>query len=174
MAKFNKLYIMVGVPGSGKSTWIDKHKAAFKTPYKIVSRDKIRFSLVSEDEPYFSKEDEVFKVFIKEIKDGLADGLDVYADATHLSGFSRGKLLRALGSSIKDTKIEAIVIKTSLNTAITQNNLREGRSFVPKSVVRRMYTQLEEPTLEEGFDKIWIYQNENNNENRYIVYQKED
>lgn len=174
MAKSNKLYIMVGVSGSGKSTWIDKHKAAFKTPYKIVSRDKIRFSMVAEDEEYFSKENDVFKTYVKEIKDGLAEGLDVYADATHLSGFSRGKLLRALGSSIKDTKIEAIVIKTSLNTAIAQNDQREGRAFVPKSVIRRMYTQLEEPTLEEGFDKIWIYQNENNNENRYIVYQKED
>ena len=30
---------------------------------RIVSRDEIRFALVAEDEPYFSREDEVYECF---------------------------------------------------------------------------------------------------------------
>ena len=155
MAKFNKLYMMVGVPGSGKSTWILNHQAKFKRPYKVVSRDQIRFSLVGEDEEYFSKEKEVFEKFVEAIKEGLDSDLDVYADATHLNEASRSKLLRALGTSLKGVKVEAIVIRPPFNTIIEQNAQRSGREFVPLSVIRRMNYQFTMPTEEEGFDRIW-------------------
>lgn len=155
MAKFNKLYMMVGVPGSGKSTWILNHQAKFKRPYKVVSRDQIRFSLVKEDEEYFSKEKEVFNKFVKEIKEGLDSDLDVYADATHINEASRSKLLRALGSSLKGVKVEAIVVKSSFDTIIKQNAQRTGREFVPLSALRRMNGSFTMPTEEEGFDRIW-------------------
>lgn len=155
MEKFNKLYIMVGVPGSGKSTWILNHQAKFKRPYKVVSRDQIRFSLVGEDEEYFSKEKEVFEKFVEAIKEGLDSNLDVYADATHLNEASRSKLLRALGTSLKGIKVEAIVIRPSFDTIVKQNAQRSGREFVPLSALRRMNYQFTMPTEEEGFDRIW-------------------
>ena len=155
MAKFNKLYMMVGVAGSGKSTWILNHQAKFKRPYKVVSRDQIRFSLVGEDEEYFSKEKEVFEKFVEAIKEGLDSDLDVYADATHLNEASRSKLLRALGTSLKGVKVEAIVIRPSFDTIVKQNAQRSGREFVPLSVIRRMNYQFTMPTEEEGFDRIW-------------------
>ena len=155
MAKFNKLYMMVGVPGSGKSTWILNHQAKFKRPYKVVSRDQIRFALVKEDEEYFSKEKEVFEKFVEAIKEGLDSDLDVYADATHLNEASRSKLLRALGTSLKGVKVEAIVIRPSFDTIVKQNAQRSGREFVPLSALRRMNYQFTMPTEEEGFDRIW-------------------
>ena len=88
----NKLYIMSGCPGSGKTTYAKKH---FPNA-KYVSRDEIRFSMVSENEAYFGKEEEVFNKFIEEINTGLRDSLDVVADATHLNVYSRLKLLSNL------------------------------------------------------------------------------
>lgn len=161
MVKSNKLYVMVGVPGSGKSHFLANNNLI--KPYKIVSRDQIRFSLVKEGEEYFSKEKEVFNKFIKEIKDGLDNNFNVYADATHLNEASRSKLLRALGTSLKGVKVEAIVIRPSFDTVVKQNAQRSGREFVPLSAIRRMNEQFTMPSCEEGFNKIWMVTNKGEN-----------
>ena len=67
-----KIYLLCGCPGSGKSTYAKAH-IDDKTAW--ISRDKVRFSMVSEDEEYFSKEKEVFNTFIKEIKKAIKNDL---------------------------------------------------------------------------------------------------
>ena len=153
-----KLYVMCGVPGMGKSTWIRNNVSKMNGLTHVVSRDDIRFSKVKEGEDYFSKENEVFKEYIEDIKESLTYCDNTIADATHLNPASRGKLFRNLGSSLDGIEVIAIVIKGSLDKALTQNELRkETRSYVPQSVIRRMNSSFEMPILEEGFDKIFIY-----------------
>jgi predicted kinase len=41
------LYLMCGIPGSGKSTWIKQNKIESDA---VISRDVVRFSLVKEHE----------------------------------------------------------------------------------------------------------------------------
>lgn len=164
-----QLYILCGIPGSGKSTWIKNHKSSFKGKVKVVSRDEIRFSIIGEDEDYFSHENEVYNKFIKEIKDGLSNYDIVFADATHINEASRAKLLRSLGKSLNNVKVIAIVIKPSLQVTLAQNAQREGRKFVPVSQIRRMNYSFNKPTLEEGFDEIWTYKNF-----KYEIETKED
>lgn len=148
------LYLMMGVAGSGKSTWLKNHLPKNGAVY--VSRDEIRFDIVSEEEGYFSKEKEVFDLFAENIKLLLSMGLDVYADATHLSYGSRRKLLKAVGvNSYK--KAFVIWIKASLEDCLFHNELRiNTRSYVPPKTIESMYTRIKEPELEEGFDTIFI------------------
>ena len=52
MAK--QLFIMIGAPGSGKSTWVKKQLRNDIDAY--VSRDEIRFSMLQEGDAYFKYE----------------------------------------------------------------------------------------------------------------------
>ena len=160
MGKLKKtLIVMIGIPGSGKSTWVQKHIDSFEGKVSWISRDVIRFTLVNEDEDYFSHEDEVYDEFIRQIKSDLKTCDVVIADATHITIGSRNKLFKSLGNSLKDVKVIAMVIKADWETIVKQNNMREGRTKVPENALRRMYSCFMMPFLdEEPFDEIWVYE----------------
>lgn len=153
-----KLFIMCAAPGAGKSTWIKDHLHSFNGYTAVISRDKIRFDMVAENEEYFSKENQVYEKFVNEIKDGLNHCDNTIADATHISSNSRRKLLKSLGRNLSGVEVNAIIIDTCLAKCLEQNEMRKGtRSYVPKGAIRRMFEQFEMPILEEGFDNIYIY-----------------
>lgn len=152
----SKLIMMCGVPGSGKSTWIKNNKT---DEMLWVSRDKIRFDKLKEDDDYFAYEDEVFEQFLEEINWGLEMDKIVIADATHLTKKARAKVLNKVRKFADE--IEAIVMDVHLITALERNDMREGRAWVPRGVIRRMYFQMETPTREEGFDKITFIREDN-------------
>lgn len=136
------LYIMVGAPGCGKSYFAKKYLYAGKAHVIYISRDDVRYSMVEDNEEYFSKENQVFAEFIRQIKYHLDVEADaVIADATHLNWPSRRKLLNALGL-IKNPRnniaIIPVVIKTEAEVNFARNNERTGRACVPQDVLMRM------------------------------------
>jgi len=157
------LLVTCGIPGSGKTTFC-KNFLNYSNSIHI-SRDDIRFSMLKNGEDYFSHENEVYNEFVKQIKNGLNQNIDyVIADATHLSTGSRTKLLRNLGSSLKNVRTEAMVFDIPLETALLQNKNREGTlAFVPEEVIRSMFKNFTFPILEEGFDSILYYSSYFNN-----------
>ena len=168
-----KLFVMCGNAGCGKSTWIQNNLHTFEGHTSVVSRDQIRFLFVPEGEDYFLRETEVYAKFIDDIQFGLENADNVIVDATHLNEGSRGKLLRRIGSALKGVEVIAIVIKVPLKVSLDQNEKRKGRrSYVPRSVVRRMYSQFTMPTFEEGFDKIYVY-NPYKEGAKYTIFEKE-
>jgi predicted kinase len=144
------LYLMCGIPGAGKSTWAHNH---MEKNDRYVSRDEIRFSLVDEDEEYFSRETQVFEEFVRKINLNLSLGFNTFADATHINSASRRKLLKRINGY---DKLEVIHIDTPLIVAYERNEKRKGtRSYVPQSAIHRMYYQFEQPTFLEGFSTIY-------------------
>ena len=146
--KQSNLWLTVGTPGCGKSTFLknlQKRSAGIR-----ISRDDIRFSIVGENEDYFSHETEVFQTFIQKIKDSLGLYSNVYVDATHLNWSSRRKLLENLGlmkskPEERNIGVYAFDFNVPLNTCLERNGLREGRSVVPETAVRRMYNSKTSP-----------------------------
>ena len=163
----NKLYLTMGQPGAGKSTYIKNH---IKDNEVYISRDTIRFSMVKENEPYFSKEKEVFNEFIRQINEALNKGYTVFADATHLNKSSRTKVLREITAKRSETNV--IWIQTDLETSLQQNEYRKGtRAYVPEENIKRMYYSIEEPVAEEGINKVYCIKN---NHIKEIIVLKED
>ena len=143
------IHLMCGIPASGKSTWANYH--ASKTGGLIISRDIIRYSLVSENEDYFSKEDHVFATFVYTINEALNKNVkDIYIDATHISSKSRAKLLDHINTNGNNLICEVFPI--SIYDALARNLRRTGRAQVPESAIYKMYSSFKEPSINE-FDK---------------------
>lgn len=152
------LYLMCGVPGAGKSTFLKNHIKEENS--EIISRDAIRFSIVKPDEDYFSHEDEVLNIFWEQINKALAEGKDTFVDQTSLTPRARKWLLQ----HVEGYKYANLIwIDENLETCLKRNELRRGtRAYVPRSVIRRMFSQFIEPSLDEGFDYIFHYNSEKN------------
>lgn len=144
-----KIYLLCGCPGSGKSTYAKAH-IDDKTAW--ISRDKVRFSMVSEDEEYFSKEKEVFNAFVKEIKKAIENNLieNIYIDATHINETSRNNLLDKIVWGVKD-ELSVIYFDTPLDICLKRNSNRSGRERVPDNVIARMFKSGRIPTNNEKY-----------------------
>lgn len=151
--KQKNLYLLVGAPGSGKSTWLHNNAK----DGIIVSRDKIRFSLVNEEDAYFSQENEVFNRYIQTIQDALNSSVNnIYADATQLNEKARNKVLDKLDlSNVKN--LYAVVLRPSLQETLKRNAQRSGRLCVPEIAVRRMYNSYTDPAKDKKYTIKPIY-----------------
>lgn len=142
------LFINVGIPGAGKSTFCKNHMNDFP----IVSRDAIRFSLLGDTDEYFSKEKEVYNIFIKTIANNLKAGKSCVADATHLNKKARKKLINALiqdNCCTNNYDICFLYFDIPLETCLYRNAKRTGREYVPESAIQSMYKSLTAPVENE-------------------------
>lgn len=152
----NKLYVLVGVPGSGKSTWIDNQTWAKGIP--VVSTDRfVEAYALEQGKTYSEVFEEYMPIAVKLMANQAlicqANSLDVIWDQTSTTVATRAKKIRMLPNYYKI----AVVFKTP-STAELQKRLasRPGKN-VPWDVVSKMASQMEAepPTKEEGFDEIW-------------------
>lgn len=151
--KLKKVFLLCGIPASGKSTWI---RSQLIPGAEWISRDNVRFAIVSENEEYFSHEDEVFDTFINYINQTLEkDNIHtIYIDATHLNQRARDKVLRKVHKDNIE-ELNCICFDIPLETCIARNSLRIGRSKVPETAIRNMFKVYQMPNKDEGFTHIY-------------------
>jgi predicted kinase len=152
-----KLYVLVGVPGSGKSTWTMNQEWTPDCAY-ISTDTHVEEYAKSVGKTY----SEVFTEYMPTAVDLMARdviaareaGKDIIWDQTSTTIKSREKKFRML----EDYYSIAIVFKTP-DRIILDKRLKERADqtgkVIPKSVVTMMRHCWEDPTEDEGFKEIW-------------------
>lgn len=146
------LIVTVGIPGSGKTSWVKDYIEENKDKnIEVISSDEIRKELLN-DIKNQSKNKEVFDVMKKRTKESLSNGHITIYEATNISSKRR----RALLKEMKKYYSKAICLfkYKNLIDCIVDNDTRNKR--VPDEVIERMYKNIEIPHKCEGFDEIII------------------
>jgi len=152
-----KLYMLVGVPGSGKSTWVSDQEWAGDCAY--ISTDRYVEEFAKNMGKTYS---EVFEEVMPECVNLMAGdvvnareaGQDIIWDQTSTTVSSRKKKFRML----PEYHAIAVIFKTPSRDELDrrlQSRYDSGK-IIPKEVVDSMIDNWEDPTEEEGFKEIWI------------------
>ena len=146
-----KLTLLVGLPGSGKSTYAKKY---LEKDNIILSSDVIRGEIFN-DENDQSNNALVFSTLYSRAKQILESGKNVVIDATNCSKFDRKRVL----DNFSDMPLirVAIVIKTPIDECEKRD--KERNRTVGRQVIDKFNTKFEMPTKDEGFDEIIIISN---------------
>lgn len=150
------LYMMIGVMGSGKSTWVKEHQK--QTGGVILSSDDLRIqefgALEAGNTPQANKW--VFSEIEKKLGDFYeSDKTAAYFDATNLS---RKRRIPHYTRSVKrGVKVVAVVILKPFDTLIQVNKNRELNKQGTEEVIERQYTNFIVPRIGVDCDEMIVY-----------------
>ena len=160
----NYLIMFCGIPGSGKSTEARRMAGSLTArnlTVEHISRDELRFSMISDKSEYFSKEKKVFSKFVEKMNNSLNKNDCTIIDATHISKASRAKILRRVEDPA-NVRLLVLYLTTPIDVCKQQNDLRTGRERVPQEAIERMAKQFEEPIEKEfvgfSFDSVEVWE----------------
>src|SRR6185312_11567063 len=135
-----RIVVLVGLPGSGKSTYLEQIGAT------ALSSDSIR-QLLADDETDQTIHDRVFQTVRYLLRHRLALGRPLtYIDATNLTPPERAPYL-GIGKS-NGCDVEAFFFDVPLQTCLERNRLRNR--IVPEDALLKMAARLVPPSIEEG------------------------
>jgi predicted kinase len=134
-----ELIVFVGLQGSGKTTYYQRHFAA---THVHVSKDLMVGARGRET------------MQMKQIDEALGAGRSVVVDNTNPTRESRAALIAA--GRRHGARVIAIAFEVHVPTSLARNRQREGRARVPDVAIFVTKKKLVAPTLEEGFDEVRV------------------
>jgi len=149
-----KLYVLVGVPGSGKSTWVANQDWAQNCAY--ISTDKIVDDCAKKlGKTYSEVFDDVMpdavNIMVSEVVLAREQGRDIIWDQTSTTVASRKRKFNML----PDYYAIAVVFRCPDADELARRLLNRSGKLIPVDVLHSMITNFEIPSEEEGFKEIW-------------------
>lgn len=122
------LYICIGIPGSGKSTWA-KEQTRNCDDIIRVNKDDLRAMLY--ERPWNPElEDLTNQMEITIMHRGITRGYDIINDSTNLTPKRITQLVQVLGRN--KCTVELVWFDTPFSTCYLRNTRRDGRTRVPE------------------------------------------
>lgn len=155
MTKNPTCYILVGVPGSGKSTWINKQNFDWSRTV-VASTDNY---VDAEAKRLGKTYSEIFKEVMPTAVEHMAEtvrvavrsNLDIVWDQTSTTVESRAKKFRMLPANYE---VIAVMFRTPNEKELTRRLGGRPGKTIPKDVMDSMIKSLVLPTAAEGFNRI--------------------
>jgi predicted kinase len=147
-----KAVVMCGIPGSGKTSHVQKLRANDKT-IAIINGDNLRASLYG-DPSCQGNWGEIWNLVEEAVEEASGLGQIVIVDGTHCRPEYRSETLTLL-KSYGYSNVELIVLDVALGKALRQNQQRSRK--VPEHVIRQMHSDLQrglQGICNEGFSSV--------------------
>jgi predicted kinase len=148
------VYVLVGVPGSGKSTWIQNQDWAGNCV--TVSTDAfVEQEALRQGRTYNEVFDDYMPTAVKLMADQVVEareaGQDIIWDQTSTTVASRKKKFKMLPNYYA----VAVVFPTPEPAELERRLAGRPGKNIPWNVMQGMISGFKTPTEEEGFDEIW-------------------
>lgn len=140
------LFILVGLPSSGKSTIAEEIKKEINNT-TIISSDSIRQELFGEN---YVRSIKTFETAKQRIYENIDLGKNVIFDATNLNRYKREPIFN---NEKRDEYIAVtIYLNENPNDCLKRNNIRTRKQPVPDYEITNNIKKLIPPTNDEDFD----------------------
>lgn len=162
----NKLILLTGLPGSGKSTFV---KNNIDNSIIVICADDFRKVITGQN--FFINAEEFVWASVKTAVRVLINSHSILLDETGLSVSSRKQWINIAKEA--GVPIVSIFIDTPFEECVTRNNSRERK--VPQDVMDYMKEILISPSVEEGFyEAITVKNDKIINRDSSIYYENDD
>jgi predicted kinase len=148
------VYVLVGVPGSGKSTWI--RNQIWALGLTVISTDAfVEQEAYRQGKTYSEVFDDYMptavKLMAEQVVQAREAGHDIVWDQTSTTVVSRRKKFAML----PDYYAIAVVFPTPDPEEHQRRLANRPGKTIPWNILNGMISGFQMPTLEEGFDEIW-------------------
>lgn len=151
------LYMLIGLPGTGKSTWVENHKNNYGSKTIVLSTDDVLMMIGNQ---FGMTYNEMFdnisysfaeKMMMKGAAHAIQNKWNVIWDQTNLNVKTRQKKLSLFGDTYEKIGIY-FPIPPDHEVRL---NRRVGK-VIPRNVMQSMKEKFEYPSTNEGFDRLIV------------------